>query len=756
MSPIYGGRGPLLLGVTWAETALALILFGLRAKTASLCPPGTRSYGICGLRWDFVWVMFSLAVALVAQCTMTVSVMYGLGMHRDQLSHHELVLSNYWSWIAQVLAIIDLAIARVAVIAFLLALQMHTHRKGRWLLLAVGAIQALINVVEVGVIFHQCDPPHKLWDTDVPGTCDLIEFCLHLGYAQGGIGAASDIMLAFYPVYIIGRLQQMSLSVKIGLCLLMSGGIIAGVAGINKTFAIATIAETKDQTYAIAKLNTWVLTEMWFILIFGSIPGLRPFFLRFSQSIKSVASSSGSRSGTHSAGNPSEPDPPRETWTDLVDRSHHPWTAHGPRTTRSRGQAHILLYRQGKFIPTSDIHRSDQTIEMTVFDEIANVHKLAEAEAAGDPNAHNQLLAAIRKLQLTAEKPIDTTSRLNFQIMQNMCIRVAIESRLLHVIAEKAEPISSRELAEATNTDEFLIVRVMRVLTAIGLATETANQTYAANETTYFEILPGSIAAVKHHFEPDFGMGARLVDYMRGPGIHQFADEPDQVTLFKYAHGFDKIFGMLEHNPEQKEAFDDYMASRRLVHQPQWFEIYPAAKKLVVDLRQDPESVLLVDVGGGPGQEMSRFRERHPNIPGRIVLQDLPLTLNRIEKVPDGIEPMEHDFFTPQPVKGARAYFFRQVLYNWSDAKSRQILSHIAEAMDPEYSTLLIDDYVLPDTGAELRAAEMDILMWLHTAGLERTVSQWKSLFDSVGLELVRIWNTDKGDESVLEVRKKH
>lgn len=41
-----------------------------------------------------------------------------------------------------------------------------------------------------------------------------------------GIGAASDIFLACYPVYIIGRLQQMRLSVKVGLCLLMSGGIM--------------------------------------------------------------------------------------------------------------------------------------------------------------------------------------------------------------------------------------------------------------------------------------------------------------------------------------------------------------------------------------------------------------------------------------------------------------------------------------------------------------------------------------------------
>lgn len=71
--------------------------------------------------------------------------------------------------------------------------------------------------------------------------------------------------------------------------------------------------------------------------------------------------------------------------------------------------------------------------------------------------------------------------------------------------------------------------------------------------------------------------------------------------------------------------------------------------------------------------------------------------------------------------------------------------------MDPEYSTLLIDDYVLPDTGSELRAAEMDILMWLHTAGLERTVSQWKSLFSQVGLELVQIWSSPGATNQFLK-----
>lgn len=43
-------------------------------------------------------------------------------------------------------------------------------------------------------------------------------------------------------------------------------------------------------------------------------------------------------------------------------------------------------------------------------------------------------------------------------------------------------------------------VRVMRVLTAIGLCDEVGNETYAANEKTHFKILAGSIAAEKHQY----------------------------------------------------------------------------------------------------------------------------------------------------------------------------------------------------------------------------------------------------------------
>ena len=53
---------------------------------------------------------------------------------------------------------------------------------------------------------------------------------------------------------------------------------------------------------------------------------------------------------------------------------------------------------------------------MMVMEELQKVQKLAEADAAGDPSAHPKLLEAIRGLQLAAETPVETTSRLNFQV----------------------------------------------------------------------------------------------------------------------------------------------------------------------------------------------------------------------------------------------------------------------------------------------------------------------------------------------------
>ena len=64
--------------------------------------------------------------------------------------------------------------------------------------------------------------------------------------------------------------------------------------------------------------------------------------------------------------------------------------------------------------PCAKLHQSKST--MSVQEQLERLQQLAAQDAGGDATAHNALLKGIRELQLTVETPIETTSRLNFQV----------------------------------------------------------------------------------------------------------------------------------------------------------------------------------------------------------------------------------------------------------------------------------------------------------------------------------------------------
>ncbi|KAL8870038.1 MAG: hypothetical protein Q9174_003822 [Haloplaca sp. 1 TL-2023] len=245
---------------------------------------------------------------------------------------------------------------------------------------------------------------------------------------------------------------------------------------------------------------------------------------------------------------------------------------------------------------------------------------------------------------------------------------------------------------------------------------------------------------------------------------------------FTYTYGI-PMFDYLDKDAEQKEAFDLWMSSRRAVKDKSWFDLYPIVPPLLQGVRQDADNIFLVDVGGGRGHDISALRERFPDLPGRLVLQDLPGTFKDLPKI-EGVEFMAHDMFTAQPIKGqpptvfcdeslvkwcisltsrpgARAYFFRNVLHDWSNSRCRDILSQAAKAMESGYSRLLIEDQVLPDQGADATQAAIDINMYVMTGGIERTEIVWRELLDSAGLEIMKIWSDSKGSIPVIEAQIK-
>lgn len=69
-------------------------------------------------------------------------------------------------------------------------------------------------------------------------------------------------------------------------------------------------------------------------------------------------------------------------------------------------------------------------------------------------------------------------------------------------------------------------------------------------------------------------------------------------------------------------------------------------------------TVLFVDVGGSTGSVSLALRQRCPDLPGRVLLQDRPEVVEQVKAQllsSAGIEAEVYDIFTPQPVKGTLA-----------------------------------------------------------------------------------------------------
>ncbi|KAJ5157192.1 uncharacterized protein N7482_008292 [Penicillium canariense] len=110
---------------------------------------------------------------------------------------------------------------------------------------------------------------------------------------------------------------------------------------------------------------------------------------------------------------------------------------------------------------------------------------------------------------------------------------------------------------------------------------------------------------------------------------------------------------------------------------PAWpglVRVLPVTARLRVSHETDP---LLVDIGGGQGEDLKRLRHQFPDLRGRLILQDLPTVIAGATDLPADIEAQSHDFFQPQPVKNAKGYFMRRILHDWPDKQAAQILGHV-------------------------------------------------------------------------------
>lgn len=235
-----------------------------------------------------------------------------------------------------------------------------------------------------------------------------------------------------------------------------------------------------------------------------------------------------------------------------------------------------------------------------------------------------------------------------------------------------------------------------------------------------------------------------LPEFLAGRKYQDITRNTD--TAFNKAFGTDEdLFTWMMKHPEHMKSLGHLMALQRTAS---WTDSYPLERALA---SSKPDDTLLVDIGGGFGQQALAFRSKVPDHPGRVVVQDIASTLQarQLSQPTPGVEFVEHNFFQPQPIQNARFYYLRHVLHDWTDDKCVEILRNVVSAMGPE-SQLVIDELVLPETGVPWQAAFMDVLMMASFSSIERTRAQWDTLLDKAGLKIVDVHQYDPKKLAVI------
>ncbi|KGO50161.1 hypothetical protein PEX2_056390 [Penicillium expansum] len=411
-------------------------------------------------------------------------------------------------------------------------------------------------------------------------------------------------------------------------------------------------------------------------------------------------------------------------------------------TTRADGEPHEAFLAR---VATSP---STPELVPSLVKQVASLGKSANLQDYDDRIA---LLEAAQSLVYALQTPREAMNRHCWELASTYAsVEIGIDLGLFAILSKDEKPKSAAELAKATGADPALLRRILKHLSTVGVILEAGPNEYRRTGTSItlsWQLCSDSYACATNSVM--FGVLA-LPAHLKENGYVNPTNGKD--CAFQRGYKTDlHFFEYMKANPKVAGQFNNHMAFYRQ-GRPSWMDVgFYDVPSLIANV--GPNDVLLVDLGGGLGHDISEFRRKWPDAPGRLVLQDTPeLTAQSKKKqLHPSIEPMVHDFFTEQPIKGARAYYFHTVVHDWSDDNARKMLKAIAEAMKPGFSKLLINDLVITDTGAYWETTSMDIIMMADFATTERTEAEWHQLVESAGLKITKIWNIHKGVESVIE-----
>ncbi|KAJ5723589.1 O-methyltransferase [Penicillium malachiteum] len=297
-------------------------------------------------------------------------------------------------------------------------------------------------------------------------------------------------------------------------------------------------------------------------------------------------------------------------------------------------------------------------------------------------------IKAARKLAQSLEKPRDAILKMSYSPVEIASVRVAIDLGIFTALAEKDFPMTLDELAAIKDADPIFTVNYDATYKeVVKVASKGLNE---ASDTVH-----SSLGMRSRAFDCGLnGVGA-LPEFFRAT---QFQNPPEANNgPLQYGNkNKDSMWDLMSKNPQFNDDFNAFMEASA-GDRGYWVDWFPVQERLLDGFTGGEEDVLLVDIAG------------------------------------------------------AKVYYMKKILHDWTDSQCQEILQHIGSAMVKGYSKLIIEEFVMPEKDAPLLATLWDWNMLVLCSTMERTQSQWNQVLASAGFQVMKVWSPPGDSQSIIE-----
>ncbi|RDW65923.1 O-methyltransferase [Aspergillus mulundensis] len=382
----------------------------------------------------------------------------------------------------------------------------------------------------------------------------------------------------------------------------------------------------------------------------------------------------------------------------------------------------------------------------------ADVHSLCAREAA-----RNALVLGAHRFLQTAQGPVDAARTCVGQTAHLGSVRALLEAGVFDKLPADGTPQTPEELAQKLGVDESLLGRLLRNAAVYGPLEATEEGTYRHTRFSLAYRRPEIGGIFRFHMDEHVPALLKLHEFLRATAWRTPASQSHNPYTHAHSSTGRTMFAVLAAHPQRLQAFNDGMMLQAATASCM-IDLFPFREELSVGTDEasvdTPQRVLAVDIGGGTGKAIARIRQLAGALPGRYILQDQAHVVNGLDQSAaylEGVESMAHDFFTPQPVVGARVYLLRRCLHNWPEEDVVKILGNTAVAMGA-HSRLLLEEIIVPERGVGVEEGWMDLIM-MSLGAKQRTLREWRGVLGRAGMEVVRIYQEDGVCQALIEAR---